>query len=237
MLLNKCAAAGAIASFLLLTSCAVPPKSPSPGPGGAPQRASAPEPPRGVTVYRVDPAQSELRLLVYRSGPMAHLGHNHVIQNRQLGGWVGVAGKLTASVFYLQVPVGAFTIDDLDARLQEGAEFAEPVDAEAASGTKRNMLSAALLDGDRFPGVTLTGAVVDGAAPQFTASITVTVAGRVSTLAVPFQVDIHAKQLSGTAELDLRQSALGLTPFSVMMGALRVQDEMHVRIRVVAEAT
>jgi hypothetical protein len=83
----------------------------------------------------------------------------------------------------------------------------------------------------------LTGAVVDGAAPQFTASITVTVAGRVSTLAVPFQVDIHAKQLSGTADLDLRQSALGLTPFSVMMGALRVQDEMHLRIRFVAEAT
>jgi hypothetical protein len=99
------------------------------------------------------------------------------------------------------------------------------------------MLGPALLDAGRFADVAVNGAIVDGAAPQFTANITVTVAGRVSRHAVPFQVDIQANQLSGTAELDLRQSALSLTPFSVMMGALRVQDEMHLRIRIVAEAT
>jgi hypothetical protein len=35
----------------------------------------------------------------------------------------------------------------------------------------------------------------------------------------------------------LRQSDLGLTPFSVMLGALQVQDEMHIKFKIVASAT
>ena len=33
-------------------------------------------------VYRIDERQSELRILVYRAGPLARLGHNHVMVNR-----------------------------------------------------------------------------------------------------------------------------------------------------------
>jgi hypothetical protein len=35
-------------------------------------------------------------------------------------------------------------------------------------------------------------------------------------------------------EFALRQSELGLTPFSAMLGALQVQDEMHLTFRLVA---
>ena len=39
-----------------------------------------------------------------------------------------------------------------------------------------------------------------------------------------------------SGELPLRQSDLGLTLFSAMLGALQVQDEMHVSFRIVARA-
>jgi len=42
--------------------------------------------------------------------------------------------------------------------------------------------------------------------------------------------------LTATGEFPLRQSELGLTPFSAMLGALQVQDEMRIRLRVVARA-
>jgi len=46
----------------------------------------------------------ELRLLVYRAGPMARLGHNHVILNRAVGGWVDAAARLESASFSLYVP-------------------------------------------------------------------------------------------------------------------------------------
>jgi len=45
-------------------------------------------------------------------------------------------------------------------------------------------------------------------------------------------------QLTASGELPLKQTDLGLTPFTAMLGALAVQDEMKVRFHFVAhEAT
>jgi hypothetical protein len=51
---------------------------------------------------------------------------------------------------------------------------------------------------------------------------------------VRWQLNPGTLDLSGT--LTLRQSELGLTPFSAMLGALQVQDEMHVSFHIVARA-
>jgi hypothetical protein len=40
--------------------------------------------------------------------------------------------------------------------------------------------------------------------------------------------------LSATGSLELRQSNLGLTPYSLMMGALQVQDAMTIKFKIVA---
>ena len=40
-----------------------------------------------------------------------------------------------------------------------------------------------------------------------------------------------AETLSASGEFELLQSAVGLTPFSLLMGALRVEDRMLVRYR------
>ncbi len=61
-------------------------------------------------------------------------------------------------------------------------------------------------------------------------------AGHESTLAVPFTVDIAPGRLSAGGTFTVRQSALGLAPFSVLLGALRVQDEMRVKFEFVAAA-
>jgi hypothetical protein len=41
-------------------------------------------------------------------------------------------------------------------------------------------------------------------------------------------------QVRISGEMPLRQSDLGLTPFSAMLGALQVEDEMRVKFRIVA---
>jgi len=202
-------------------------------------------PPAGTAAYSIDSAQSELRLLVYRAGPMARLGHNHVILNRAIGGWVDAAAaglpgsraRPESASFSLYVPVADFIVDDSQARPEEGQDFSPEVPEDAKSGTRRNMLSAALLDAERYPIITLTSAgITQATESNWTATLTIGVAGHESTLTVPFTLETSPDRISAAGSAVVRQSDLGLTPFSVMLGALQVQDEVSVRFRFVAVA-
>jgi hypothetical protein len=218
---------GVAALAILVASCSLPPRLESPVTG-------MPRPPSGATVYHIDAASSELRLLVYKAGTLARLGHNHVILNRQLGGWVGITASQAS--FYLQIPTSGFVVDDAGARAAEGPDFASEVPDDAKAGTLNNMLSAALLDADRFPDITIQSLGVQAASTDGEARVGVRVAGRTSTLVVPFTVQRSAGRLSATGVMTLRQSELGLTPFSVMLGALQVRDELLVKFTLIAVA-
>jgi hypothetical protein len=232
----------ATALSLCLAACGAPKTRQPPAVGGGVESA---RPPAGAAAYSIDSAQSELRLLVYRAGPMARLGHNHVILNHAVGGWVdaaaaGLPGSRASpesASFSLYVPVADFIVDDARARSEEGQDFSAEVPGQAKSGTRRNMLSGAVLDAERFPVITLTSAGI-ARAPEgnLVATLTVGVAGHESILAVPFTVEISADRIAATGSVVLRQSDLGLTPLSVMLGALQVQDDITVKFRFVAAA-
>jgi hypothetical protein len=222
---------------LLLTACAVL-KARHAAPPSPEEYISRPRLPPG-TLYRVDEDQSELRILVYRAGPLARYGHNHVIVNRAIRGAVSLADVPGESTFWLNVPVAGFVVDDAQARREEGADFAGDIPDDAKSGTLHNMLGAALLDADDFPVITLNsvaGSVAqDGSgAGALTATLAVSVAGHESKVDVPLTLQVDSRRLSATGSLDLRQSVLGLTPFSLMLGALHVQDAMTIKFKIVA---
>lgn len=192
-------------------------------------------PPAGAAAYSIDSAQSELRLLVYRAGPLARLGHNHVIINRAIGGWVDAAAGPESASFSLRVPVADFVVDEARARSDEGQDFSDEVQEEAKSGTRRNMLSSGLLDADHYPIMTLTSVgITEGSEGKLVATLAVGVAGHVSTLVVPFVLENSSERISAAGSVVLRQSDLGLTPISVMLGALQVQDEVTVKFKFVA---
>jgi hypothetical protein len=248
MVFKRCAApAVALTAAWLLAACGAPKIRPTSEPGVAP--APAPESPAaGVAspgvpaAYAIDAAQSELRLLVYRAGPLARLGHNHVIINRALGGWVDAREPISSASFSLRVAVAGFVVDDAGARGEEGADFAAEVPDDAKSGTRHNMLGAALLDSDRYPTITLTSTAIARQGGMLRATLTVELKGHESVIVVPFTLAMSAElspensadriAASGTAVL--RQSELGLTPFSIMLGALQVQDEITVKFKVIA---
>jgi hypothetical protein len=219
---------------LLLAACGAP-KVRQAAPPGPEESVSRPGLPPG-RLYRVDENQSELRILVYRAGPLAHFGHNHVIVNHAIHGAVSLAGD---SVFWLNVPVAGFVVDDPQARREEGADFAGDIPDDAKSGTLHNMLSAALLDADEFPAITVKSVAASAArdrsgAGALTATVAVNVAGHASRIDVPLTLHVDSRRLSATGSLELRQSVIGLTPFSLMLGALQVQDAMTIKFEIVA---
>jgi len=167
---------------------------------------------------------------------MASLGHNHVIVNRAIGGWVRYGAAASGGSFALTVPAAGFVVDDARTRGEEGGDFAEDVADDAKAGTLRNMLGPSVLDATQFPVIGVHSLAVEGAGDTLQATVAVEVAGHSSTLLAPFHLDSSSGRLTGSGALTLRQSALGLVPFSVFLGALRVQDEMRVEFKLVALA-
>ena len=238
---------------LLLAACGAP--RPRPAPPQYPVEApSTPNLPAAHRVYRIDESHSELRVLVYRAGPLGHLGHNHVIVNRSLHGVVNVA-ESGGSVLSMEVPVAGFVVDDAQARSQEGPDFAAAVSEDAKSGTLRNMLSTALLDADDFPMIIVRSADAAGVrgsphgaaqealnagvpgGGEMIVALTISVAGHESTINAPLTLRSDSNHVSASGSLELRQSALGLTPYSLMLGALQVQDAMTIKFDIAADSS
>jgi len=220
-----------IALLVLQTGCR-PVREAPPSPASAPPVTT--EIPAGYTRYRVVSAESEVRVLVYREGPMARLGHNHVLSSQSLQGDVLVGGKGQEPRVSLVLPVASFSVDDPKLREEEGEDFPGPVEDSAIAGTRKNLLSEALLDGAHFAEIRLTSRKVAGAEPDYTMTVAIEVKGEVHELQVPVRVERRPGELRATGRLTATHAELGLRPFTVMGGLLSVRDEIGLRFRIVA---
>jgi polyisoprenoid-binding protein YceI len=217
---------------LSLSACGAPrPRPSAQQPPNGPAETVQSLPPPGA--YKIDSSHSELRILVYRAGPLAGLGHNHVMINREVTGVVQVGSTIAASSFSLQVPLESFVVDDANARREEGSDFQGDIPEDAKSGTRRNMLGAALLNAGEFPEVTVKSVTLSGTLDALSADLSIAVAGREATISTPFTLQGDAHELIAAGSVELRQSALGLTPYSLLHGALQVQDAMQLKFSIV----
>jgi hypothetical protein len=207
-------------------------------PGVRARTAPAPAvatPTAGSVRYRIDAARSEVLILVYRDGRLASLGHNHVLAVRELSGEVVAAADLTQSSWQLDFPVAALSIDEPQLRAAQGAEFQTTVDTAAIAGTRDHMLGPMLLDAAHFPTIHLESAQARSEADGLRLSTRIVVRDHAAQVDVPLALQRSSDELIASGEFDLTHAQLGLTPYSVALGALRVADRMHVRYRLVAQ--
>jgi YceI-like domain len=188
-------------------------------------------PPAGS--YPVDSQNSELRVLVYRAGPLANLGHNHVMVNHGVTGAVQVGATLDTSSFSLQVPVDAFVVDEPRARREEGSDFEGEIAEDAKAGTRLHMLSAGQLNAAEFPTITVRSVNLSGTPDALTADLTIGIAGREVSVSAPCSLQGDAHTLTAAGSLALRQTDIGLTPYSLLHGALQVDDGLQLKFRIV----
>jgi polyisoprenoid-binding protein YceI len=196
--------------------------------------ATTPAPIPGSVLYSIDAADSEVILFVYREGPMAALGHNHVIAAQQISGSVQLHDDLTRSRFELQLPAATLQIDDPVRRQQAGADFSSIVSDGAREGTRSNMLGPKLLDAENFPMLTVRSEGIAAGAEGLQATVRVIVHDREAELQIPMTLMHTDNKLVASGNFSLLQSTLGLTPYSVAMGALRVRDQIDVKFRIAA---
>lgn len=210
---------------MVLAGC-VAAQRPDPGPA-APTPQAAP----GV-VYEV--IGSDVTVRVYRDGPLASLGHNHVIASSGLTGWFLVREPLATSSFALELPLASLTVDEPARRAAAGPDFPGEMTTDDREGTRRNMLGPAQLAADRYPTIRVEGVAIEARGAALEATVRAWVAGRERVLTVPVALRLDAGVLEASGHFTVTHAELGLTPFSVAFGALRVREDMDVGYRLTA---
>lgn len=190
--------------------------------------------------FDVAPGESLLTVLVYRAGPLAAFGHNHVVACRCVTGTVYVPGDPARASFDLRIPVNQFTVDDPVMRAAEhNRDFAPHISPSAQQAVRHNMLSTGELGAAQYPDIVLQAEGMrqssDGMPGNILARVLVSVRGQARAITVPVHYDMRANEIVVTGQFPLAQTGLGLTPYRTMGGALRVKDAMTVRFRLVAK--
>jgi polyisoprenoid-binding protein YceI len=188
--------------------------------------ASVAAQPVDAQTYRIDIARSDIHWQVYKAGAFARLGHNHVISVGEGEGEVVVAADLAESTFELSVPVNGLVVDDPALRAGKGEDFASEPSEDDIAGTKQNMLSETVLNGEQFPVVRVSGSNLTGLGEGATLDLTFDLLGGSVTHTVPTHVTVEGDVLTATGEFSLQHEDLGMKPFSVMMGALQVGPQI-----------
>jgi polyisoprenoid-binding protein YceI len=174
-------------------------------------------------------------LFVRKEGPMAALGHNHIMSVRELSGSVQWQADPARGRLELQFPVAGILVDEPERRAAAGDDYRSVVNDATRAGTRDNMLGARLLQAEQYPRISLRSQQLIATGPEsLRALLEVQVRGRATTVEVPLRWQLAGELLSANGTFMLRQTALGLEPFSVALGALRVADEIEVRFNIVA---
>jgi len=221
-------AARVVSAMMLLAfaACSTPPLSGTATAGLAP--------PAGAAHWVIDPAASRIWLQLRADGPLARLGHTHVIVAQQLQGHVWLHPQLERSLVEVNIPVAALLVDDAGERARAGGDFAEPLDDAARSGTREHMLGDRQLDAAHYPSITLRSRALHVAGDITTIEFQVQLKDHQSLLSVPLKWQQGGRELRASGALVFNQTDLGLEPYSVALGALRVADSIAARFEIVA---
>lgn len=201
--------------LLAAAGCAAPPRP-----------AAVLPPPVAATGPTHDVVSAEVAIRVHPDGPLAGLGHSHLIRSDALGGTITLGEPLGTTSFALELPLASLVVDP------PGSPATVNDDQRAA--TRRNMLGPALLDAERFPLLDIRADGIEGGPQQFLARVRVGIRGEHQPIRVPLTVTVAGGLLTATGRFALTHRELGLEPYSVALGALRVAESIDIEFRLAA---
>lgn len=180
---------------------------------------------QGKPVYRVDPARSLVVITVRRGGSLARFGHDHVVASHEVEGYISPdEGRAD-----LYVPLNELAVDEPALRAEAGLDT-QPSASDIA-GTRANMLNK-VLEAQKFPFALIGVRGVDKRPMGVRLSIAITLHGVTRALAVPAQIETGGDEMSVSGLLEFNQSDFGIVPFSILGGAIQVQDRVSLRFRI-----
>jgi len=179
-------------------------------------------------VYRLDAAGSLLDIVVRRDGPLARFGHDHAVSVQNLEGYLLLDAGGGGSIADLRFRVEDLAVDSAAGRARYGLDT-EP-DAEDVEGTRSNLMEH-VLNADQWPFVTIQLDDFTHRQDHYSAVLEISINGARYRGPQPFRLQASDAEVVVEGSLVLRQTDLGLVPFSALGGGLRVADPLEIHFR------
>ncbi|MEM9531297.1 MAG: hypothetical protein AAGA23_10280 [Pseudomonadota bacterium] len=166
-----------------------------------------------------------LTVQVYRGGRLARLGHNHVLE-APIYGTFRVDGEAVTADLYARP--AELLVDREETRRALGPDFANSdPDAEDIEGTRGNLLSKKVLNPNAYPFIRAT--IDDERDAGGAVAAVIDLAGGTAEVAIEVEaVEAAPCEPGYRGTFRLSHSDLGLTPFSILGGAVAVADAFDV---------
>jgi len=162
--------------------------------------------------------------MVSKAGPLARLGHDHLVASHDLTGYAwlpGGAETLVGARADLYLPLAMLAVDETELRAAAGLDTTQS--ATDIDGTRTNMLKS--LEADSYPWLKVSVAMTSAEA----LFVNLTLHGVSRSYRIPADILLSGNELRVSGQFTLRQSDHGITPFSTLGGALSVDDELAVQ--------
>ncbi|MBK7874663.1 MAG: YceI family protein [Planctomycetes bacterium] len=188
------------------------------------------DPARATVAYALDPAKSSLLVRTGSAGLFSAFGHDHELGAKTFSAHFDVDER---DVFRSKV---AFTVDATSFHVvdKESADDAKEIEANMNNG---------VLESARFPKIEFasTGlalrqgepaerglAAFAGKEVEVTLTGELTLHGQKRTVRIPGKLKLERDLLRVRGEFALKQTDYGMTPYSAVGGAVKVEDKLRV---------
>lgn len=185
--------------------------------------------------FSIVPKESRVVLLVARDGVLAVLAHDHAMVAADISGAIHFnIERPEKSSLRLSIPVKGLQVD-LPAerkRLKLGGELSKGDVREI----REIMLSPRVLDATRFPTVEITSIAVSGPLGKLTLKLKMRIREVERVFNATARVTVTGDVLRARGEFSFLQTHFGIKPYSTLLGAIAVEDKIHIKFDVVARA-
>ncbi|MBI3553043.1 MAG: YceI family protein [Elusimicrobia bacterium] len=184
--------------------------------------------PAACEEWSVDPSTGYFRVILLKEGLLAGLGHDHVIDARDVRGEISIADS--SSSVRLEINAAGAEIDSAASRSEEG--FAKEVGESDRVKIRANMRGPKGLDVQRYPMIKFDSASierVESLKGLWMVSGAFALHGSTGTLEFPVTLSERPGGYWASGYVRIRPSDYGIKPFSVMGGLIKVQDEALVK--------
>ena len=180
----------------------------------------------GSKILLVDSARSIVIIEVRRAGPVSWLGHDHVVVSRDLSGYISLEEGL-ADLF---IPLEKLVMDEAEIRIETG--YKTQLSKKDIEATFLNMQNKTLESG-RFPFALIH--VIRASANRPEMNMSISLHGITRTYEVRANIEKVSNGVSVDGRMSLKQTDFGISPISVLGGAIQVQDKLDLRFHILAQ--
>lgn len=184
---------------------------------------------KGEPVFAIDSTDSQrLEIRVYREGSLASLGHDHVVSARDVRGYALVPRDRSQARADVYLPVESLLVDAPEAAAEAG--IASNLSQEDIDATRRHMLEDVLASA-QYPFLLIHGVCRTGTPRCETLDARITLHGVTRALEIPVELESGSNRLVVSGHFSVLHSDFGMTPYSILGGAMRVKNRIDVKFR------